>query len=105
MCEKVLEDLTTADGVLVDHVITSERIYAQAMDALRSRRLLWVHVNCPLEELLRREKARGNRYAGSAEASYTYLYPKDGYDLTVDTFAQTTAQCCEAVFGALTKGR
>ena len=104
MCDKVLEDLQSADGVLIDHVITSERIYAQAKDAFRDHRVIWVHVTCPYEELMRREKVRGNRVRGTAESSYEYLYPKDGYDLTVDTFAQTTAQICEILYNALKEG-
>ena len=48
-----------------------------------------VHVTCPTEVLIEREKARGDRCSGSAEASAEYLYPRDGYDLTVDTGAES----------------
>lgn len=34
-----------------------------------------------------------NRCPGSAESSYEYLFPKDGYDLTVDTHTLTMVQC------------
>ena len=45
-----------------------------------------------------RERKRGDRYVGSAEASYRCLYPKDGYDLTVDTGAASAADCAGAIF-------
>ena len=36
---------------------------------------------------------RKNRCSGSAEASYTYLFPKEGYGLTVDTHACSAEDC------------
>ena len=62
MCEAALERLKTADGVIVDHVITSARIFRQFLEMLRAYPLLLVHVACPLEELKRRENARGDRH-------------------------------------------
>ena len=78
MCEKVLESLKSFDGAIIDHVITSERIFNELNDMLNGHRIFTVHVTCPLDVLLQREKARGNRCNGTAESSYTYLYPKDG---------------------------
>jgi chloramphenicol 3-O phosphotransferase len=46
-----------------------------------------------MSELVRREKERKNRCLGSAESSYQYLYPKEDYDLTVDTFNMTGEEC------------
>ena len=75
----------TAPGVIVDHVITSERIYYSLTEACGAAVLKKVLVTCPAEILRQREAARGDRCVGSAEASAQYLYPKDGYDLTVDS--------------------
>lgn len=100
MCAAALESLKTAQGVIIDHVITSERIYQQLLDLLGRYPIRRVHVACPLEVLLQREFARQNRCLGSAEASFTYLYPKEGYDLTVDTSAMTSVQCSEQIFDA-----
>ena len=100
MCDEVLRLLDSTPCVIVDHVITSERIFAQLTNAMRAKRLLCVRVECPLEVLLMREQARGNRCAGSAEASYTYLYPKQGYDVCVNTHTMTTVQCCKSILNA-----
>ena len=97
LCKAVAAHLTAGCSVIIDHVITSQRIYEQLMDTLKNYKVLKVLVTCPLEELLRRETARGNRCIGSAEASFTYLYPKDGYDLTVDTFSQSSEECVTAI--------
>lgn len=104
MIADVIEVLRTAPGAIVDHVITSERIYRQFTDAMRPYTLHTVRVTCPLEVLFKREQTRKNRCPGSAEASFTYLYPKDGYDLAVDTHEMTAEQCAEAILAALCSG-
>ena len=100
MAEEIADVLETSPGVIVDHVITSERIYSAFTDAVGSSRLFTVHVTCPPEELQRREKARGDRHEGSALASWQYLYPADGYDLTVDTGSMSPGQCACAIIDA-----
>ena len=101
MCEGVLEALKTSAGVIVDHVITSERIFRQLTEMLGQYQIRTVHVTCPLNVLLGREIARKNRCIGSAEASYTYLFPKDEYDLTVDTSVMTPAACAAKIYETL----
>ena len=98
LCRAAQEALRTAPGVILDHVITSERIFSQCMALLRPCRLCLVRVTCPPEELEKREQARPDRCPGSAAASARYLFPKDGYDLTVDTMLMTPAQCARRVF-------
>ena len=101
MCERALEILRTGRGVIIDHVITSERIFRQLKETLRGYPLRPVRVTCPLEVLRKREEARGDRCRGSAEASDTYLYPKDGYDLTVDTGAHSPEECAAVLMERL----
>ena len=100
MCVSVLDALKTAPGVIIDHVITSERIFRQLTEMLREYPIRSVHVTCPLKVLLEREYARKNRCPGSAESSYTYLFPKDAYDLTVDTSMMTPTECSLKIYGA-----
>lgn len=101
MCASALEDLKISPGVIIDHVITSERIFRQLTATLGDYPIRFVHVTCPPEVLLQRETARKNRCTGTAEASYTYLYPKDGYNLTVDTSVMTPAECSAKIYDAL----
>ena len=48
-----------------------------------------------------RELARKNRCLGSAEASQVYLYPQEGYHITVDTHAMTPEECATRICQAL----
>ena len=101
LCEKALCELKYAAGVIIDHVITSERIFRQLKETLRGYPLRPVRVTCPLEVLRKREEARGDRCRGSAEASDMYLYPKDGYDLTVDTGRLSPEECAAVLMERL----
>ncbi len=97
LCERVAEAWKTASGVIVDHVITSKRIFDGFRTACGNTLLLKILLSCPVEVLQEREQRRGNRRQGSAEASLTYLYPKEGYDLTVDTNAMTVEECAACI--------
>ena len=97
LCQKVLCILKLGHGVIIDHVITSERIYKQLTESLKEYTLLKVQVTCPLNELEKREKERKNRCVGSAKASYEYLYPKKGYDLTLNTLESSSKECSKKI--------
>ena len=101
LCESVLQALEENQGVIIDHVITSQRIFNQLTEKLRHHHLRLVHVTCPLEVLQKREQERKDRCLGSAESSYTYLFPKEGYDLTVDTHSMTASECANKIFEKL----
>ena len=85
MCRDVTPALRHGKTVIVDHVITSARIYEALLDAAAGFAVTSVLVTCSVEILRRREKERGDRFPGSAETSLQYLYPKEGYDLQIDS--------------------
>ena len=101
MCEKALELLESGYGMIIDHVITSERIFGQLNRYLRSYPIRMVHITCSLDILKSRESKRGDRCIGSAEASAKYLFPKKGYDLVVDTGEKTPAENARLIFDTL----
>lgn len=101
MCEKVRELYSAGNGVIIDHVITSERIYDQLIDSMAPDKVDTVHIVCALDVLLKREEERGDRCVGSAEASFTYLYPKEGYDVEVDTGNLSSSEAAQKIFDTL----
>ena len=103
ICQKVLNILKIGHGVIVDHVITSERIYKQLTETLKEYALIMVQVTCPLNELEKREKKRKDRYIGSAKASCEYLYPQKGYDLTLNTLELSPKECSKKICELLDK--
>ena len=59
--------------------------------------VLFVHVTCPLEELRRREKERGDRKIGWGESLLPKLDPQDMYDISVDTYNNTNEKCADQI--------
>ena len=97
LCKKVMQVFNGNQGVIIDHVITSERIFDQLKETVSPNRLWMVNVTCPLDIIRKREQERKDRCLGSAEASYTYLFPKVGYDLTVDTHFMSISECANKI--------
>ena len=74
------------------------KITEQALlDAAEGCPVTSVQVTCSLETLKKREKERGNRFPGSAEASFRYLYPKEGYDLQINSEESTPKASAETI--------
>ena len=83
--------------VIVDHVITSQRIWQALTEAAAGYWMKPVLVRCPVELLRRREAERGDRCVGAAEASLRYLYPQTGYDLCLDSGTGTPEELAERI--------
>ncbi|NLO83958.1 MAG: GNAT family N-acetyltransferase [Clostridiales bacterium] len=101
LCDHALLLLKEADGIIIDHVITSQRIFEQLESAFSPFSFFTAKVTGPMDELNRREALRGDRCPGSAASSLEYLYPQDAYDITVDTFAHTPKECALQIIDAL----
>ena len=100
MCEDISTALRDGKMVIIDHVITSSRIYRALSNAAAGFQMKTVLVSCDVETLRRREAERGDRCAGSAEASPQYLYPKTGYDLCVDSREASPAALAKEILSS-----
>ena len=63
--------------------------------------VIFVRVDCDLDELDRRERWRGDRNIGTAEWQLKELYPKHTYDIIVSTSAHSTINCAEQITKAI----
>lgn len=97
LIEKTAAELSKNNCVIIDHVITSKRIYDGLMDSFKNTKIFVAHITCPTEILRKREIERKNRCIGSAENSEIYLYPKSGYDITLDTSVLSSCECAEEI--------
>ncbi len=87
-------------NIVVDNCFfDTQEIYESAREILRDNPVILVRVKCPLEELRRREKARGNRTIGKAEWQEAHIKPKEdsAYDIIVDTHAEKSEVCAERI--------
>ena len=90
-------------NVVVDNImLTYFETLKQYVQCLHDYPVLLVRVVCPIHELRRRETERGDRTVGQGEAQINDIEPQDCYDITVDTFANTTEECVNHITKKLT---
>lgn len=85
-------------SVIVDHILL--KLYGtleECVMLLHDYPVLFVHVDCPIEELRRREKERGDREIGQAGGQLMELNPQDTYDVTVDTYTLSLKECAKII--------
>jgi chloramphenicol 3-O phosphotransferase len=88
-------------SVVVDGLLTSRTWLADAAEKLAGHRAFLVAVRCPLDELERREAARGDRRVGAARSQYDLIHAHGTYDLELDTSLASAEQCAERVAAML----
>jgi chloramphenicol 3-O phosphotransferase len=73
------------NGLIVDHIIESADHHARLVAALNGFDVFFVGVHCPLAELERRERARGDRRPGEAAQDLRVVHGFGPYDIEVDS--------------------
>ncbi|MFF7969140.1 chloramphenicol phosphotransferase CPT family protein [Streptomyces sp. NPDC007903] len=85
------------NDVVVDHVLSEPWRLTDCLTVLRPEDVLFVGVHCPLPELERRERARGDREAGLAALQYGLVHAHGDYDLECDTGTASPRACAERI--------
>ena len=92
-------------NVIVDHVLMDipELAFAttECVNLLHDNPVLFIRVDCDLEELERREKERGDREPGQARGQLDHMHGHQTYDLQINTARQTTDQCTQEIMRML----
>lgn len=85
-------------NLIVEHIIEEPEWAHQLANFLASSDVFVVSAKCPLKELVRRKKMRGDRMAGEAEYHLkTYSYAPA--DIEVDT-TKPADECCDEIIAA-----
>lgn len=84
-------------NIIADHVLLEPAWLQECVDLLESGQVIFVGVHCPLEELERREKARGDRGIGAARSQFDKVHAARIYDLEIDTSALTPIECAQRI--------
>lgn len=89
-------------NIIIDNCLfDTDNIPKICREMLSDCKVMFVRVDCPAEELRRREQARGDRAIGKAEWQLEHRTPKEGYDLVVNTKTNTTGECADMITAAL----
>jgi len=85
-------------NIIIDTVLDDEEWVDYLLEVLQDNPVLFVHVTCSKEELIKRELARGDREIGLAVEQLEYLSPKEEiYDISVDTYVNTADECASKI--------
>lgn len=90
--------------MIIDHVIERCDWMDEIAEALRGFDVYFVKVECPVEELERRESARGDRQIGFAKMQLEWVHRYGDYDAVVNTFTHTLAENVETLKQLLCSG-
>lgn len=71
------------NNLVVEHIVESEEWMTRLVSLLQGNDVFFVGVHCPLEELERRERLRGDRRIGDAKADFETTHRFCEYDLEV----------------------
>ncbi|MFD4585903.1 chloramphenicol phosphotransferase CPT family protein [Streptomyces sp. NPDC058423] len=81
------------NNVVVDHVLSEEWRLLDCLGLFDPRSVVLVGVRCDLDELRRREQARGDRPVGLAARQFRQVHAHGPYDLECDTTTAGAAEC------------
>lgn len=84
------------NNVVVDHVLREPSWLLECLD-LFGGDVVFVGVHCPLPELQRRERERGDRRIGRAEYHFHRVHQHGLYDVEVDTSTSSPHDCAAQI--------
>ncbi|MBV2352923.1 chloramphenicol phosphotransferase CPT family protein [Streptomyces sp. J2-1] len=85
------------NNVLVDHPLSRRWRLLDLLGLLVPEDTVLVAVRCPLPELERRERERGDRQPGLAALQYTQVHAHGVHDLDVDTGVLDADECARRI--------
>ena len=100
----VLAAMAATSDLIVDDVINGSDWLRTVVRALAPYTVLFAGVHCPMDELERRERARGDRMIGVARGMLDAAHEHGVYDLTLDTSMMTPPECARAIKERLVNG-
>lgn len=84
-------------NVVVDHILDSMTTAEDCCRVLRDYPVLIVGVHCGVEELDRREAARGDRQPGLARRQLAFVHQREIYEFEVDTHREDAVTCASRI--------
>lgn len=90
--------------MVIDSVIEDAAWLQECVTALADYNVIFVGVQCPVEELERRELARGDRHVGIARWQFDHVHRFGPYDFELRTDRLTPDQCGRELAALLRSG-
>lgn len=93
--------VSLGNNVIVDHVLENQDWLTECVEMLSDFPVLFVGVRCPIEEVERRERDRGDRQVGLARWQLGRVHAHEIYDFEVDTSIYNPMECALQIKEAL----
>lgn len=90
-------------NLILDEVLAVPDMRELWLAALQGCEVWFVGVHCALEELERRERARGDRRIGQAHGQFGKVHQNMIYDIEVDTCSTSTVEAVEFILAAMSE--
>jgi chloramphenicol 3-O phosphotransferase len=84
-------------NIIVDHVLIEPRWLEECIALLHNTQTFYVGVLCPLDEVERRERDRRDRPIGLAKAQFEIVHKHCKYDIEVNTYSNSAAECAKTI--------
>jgi chloramphenicol 3-O phosphotransferase len=88
---------TGGNNIVVDHVLSEEWRLLDCLALFAPQDVVLVGVHCPLPELERRERKRGDRPPGLAARQITQVHAHGLYDMECDTSTASPLDCARRI--------
>lgn len=88
---------SAGNNLVVEHIIETRQWMDQLLALLADVDVFFVGLHCPVDELERREMARGDRRIGEARADFETTHRLCTYDMEVDSTAPVAANAAAIV--------
>ncbi|AXQ57927.1 chloramphenicol phosphotransferase CPT family protein [Streptomyces koyangensis] len=85
------------NDLVVDHVLSELWRLRDCLDLFVPEDVVLVEVRCPLPELERRERLRGDRPAGLAARQFSRVHGHGDYDVVVDSGERSPQECAREI--------
>ncbi|MFC8239729.1 chloramphenicol phosphotransferase CPT family protein [Streptomyces chartreusis] len=85
------------NNLVVDYPLSRRWRLLDLLDLLVPEHTVLIGVRCPLPELERRERARGDRQPGLAALQFDQVHAYGRHDLDVDTSVLTAIECADRI--------
>jgi chloramphenicol 3-O phosphotransferase len=85
-------------NLIVDHILHDTDTFQDSISVLEGYPILFVGVHCPVDELDKREAARGDRTIGQAKRQLAFVHQQgEVYDVEVDTNELSMEEASKAI--------
>lgn len=91
----------TGHYVIVDTIFCGDKTQRELLEEMAPKELCFIKVTCSLEELKRREIARGDRKVGLATSQISSVHAGVNYDFEIDTSLENVQERVEELLGSL----